>query len=181
MTRFARETIPDGWTWWRIADAAWQNPLDPNFARRYGGRWNPPASYPTLYLNEDKVTSRLNLRAFIAKWPYEPEDLRADTGPVLIGATLPRHQEVCDLHTPQGLKAAGLPKTYPVEKNGRLVLHAKCQPVGEAVRNVGLKGVRVRSAQSPDGAGRELAWFPATKRSRATLQLRLTFDEWYWT
>ena len=28
----------------------------------------------------------------IADWPYEPEDLRDDTGPVLIGCTLPRRQ-----------------------------------------------------------------------------------------
>ena len=26
------------------------------------------------------MTARLNLRAFIANWPYEPEDLREDTG-----------------------------------------------------------------------------------------------------
>ena len=71
-----------------IAERAWRNPLDPGFARARGGRWNPPDSYPTLYLNEDLVTARLNLRAFISNWPFEPEDLRADTGPLLIGATL---------------------------------------------------------------------------------------------
>ena len=54
-----RERLTDGWTWWRIADPAWANPLDPSYAARRGGRWNPPDSFPTLYLNEDKVTARL--------------------------------------------------------------------------------------------------------------------------
>jgi hypothetical protein len=69
------------------------------------------------------VTARLNLERFVERWPYEPEDLRTDTG---------------------------------------------------------LRGVRCRLAQAPRGAGRELAWFPATARSRATLVERRSFDAWYW-
>lgn len=180
MTRFRKEALREGWTWWRIADAAWDNPLTPDYAGRLGGRWNPPLSFATLYLNEDKVTSRLNLRAFIAHWPYEPEDLRSDTGPVLVGARLPRQQEVCDIHSSKGVKAAGLPKTYPRDKRGTPVPHVTCQAIGEAAKSAGLKGVHTRSAQSPDGAGRELAWFPATRRSRATSIERLAFDQWYW-
>ena len=72
--------------WWRIASFRWSDPLDPTFAQRHGGRWNPPESFRTLYLNQDHVTARLNLRYFIADWPYVPEDLRSDTGPVLVGA-----------------------------------------------------------------------------------------------
>ena len=82
-----REPVPDAHVWWRIADPAWTDPLDPTFAQRQGGRWNPPDSFPTLYLNEGAVTARMNLRAFIAKWPYESEDLRDDTGPILVGCT----------------------------------------------------------------------------------------------
>ena len=74
---FLREILPEGWVWWRIADPAWENPLDPGFAGRRGGRWNPPDSFPVLYLNEDMLTARLNLLVFIANWPYEPEDLRS--------------------------------------------------------------------------------------------------------
>ena len=72
-----REALPEAHVWWRVADPSWSDPLDPAFARRYGGRWNPPGMFPVLYLNEDPATARLNLRAFIAGWPYEPEDLRA--------------------------------------------------------------------------------------------------------
>lgn len=178
---FRRERIPDGWTWWRIADRSWGDPLDPSYAGENGGRWNPPASFPTLYLNEDQVTARLNLRAFIERWPYEPEDLRSENGPVLVGATLPRSQDVCDAHTPEGVRAAGLPKSYPLDGKGKLVPHAKCQPIGAAVKEAGLRGVRSRSAQSRDGAGRDLAWFPATARSVAKRNMTLTFDRWFWS
>ena len=180
MADFVVERLTDGWTWWRIADSSWTNPLDPSFAQRAGGRWNPPDSFPTLYLNEDQVTARLNLRAFIASWPYEPEDLRADTGPVLVGASLPRAQHVCNAHSPDGLRAARLPRSYPVDSHGNPVGHQRCQRVGRRVKLAGLRGVRCRAAQSRDGAGRELAWFPATARSVATQQARLPFDAWYW-
>ena len=178
---FVVERLPDRWTWWRIADVAWTNPLDPSFAQRAGARWNPPNSFPTLYLNEDRGTARHNLRAFIAGWPYEPEDLRADTGPVLVGATLPRDQHVCDAHSADGLHAVGLPRSYPRDSRGRTIGHDRCQRIGRRVKLAGLRGVRSRSAQSRAGEGRELAWFPATARSVARLTARLAFDEWYWT
>lgn len=177
---FVVERLADRYTWWRIAERSWSNPLDPEYAMRRGARWNPPQSYPTLYFNEDTVTARLNLRAFIATWPYEPEDLRSDNGPVLVGARLPRDQRVCDVHTPAGVRAAGLPRSYPRDSRGRLVGHRRCQGIGRQVRDAGLRGVRCRSARTPEGAGRELAWFPAMPRSVATRTARLDFEDWYW-
>ncbi|MEL7451102.1 MAG: RES family NAD+ phosphorylase [Pseudomonadota bacterium] len=174
------EPLKDRWTWWRIAEAAWDNPLDPSFAELRGGRWNPPHSFPTLYLNEDKVTARFNLRVFIADWPYEPEDLRPDNAPVLVGARLPRRQIVCDAHTRKGIAALGLPKSYPLDLAGNPVPHLRCQPIGQQVHEAGLRGLRVRSAQTEHGAGRELAWFPATARSKAERTDTLHFDDWYW-
>lgn len=174
------ESLRDGHAWLRIADPRWDDALDPTFAQRRGGRWNPPGSHPTLYLNEDVVTARLNLRAFVAAWPYEPEDLREDTGPVLVAARLPRAQRVADVHTPAGVVAVGLPETYPLDEAGALVGHERCQPVGRRARDHGLRGVRCRSARAPDGAGRELAWFPATARSRARPLHALSFETWFW-
>ena len=78
------EQLPDRHPWLRIACHDWSGPLDPHYAQKDGGRWNPPNSFPPLYLNEDLVTARLNLRLFIEPWPYEPEDLRDDTGPLLV-------------------------------------------------------------------------------------------------
>ncbi|HUG89609.1 MAG TPA: RES family NAD+ phosphorylase [Planctomycetaceae bacterium] len=175
------ETLIDGHEWLRIGERDWVDPLDPTFAQQRGGRWNPPGSWRTLYLNEDLVTARLNLRAFIADWPYEPEDLRSETGPHLAVATLPRRQQVADVHSPDGVVGVGLPASYPLDDTGRLVGEEECQPIGERIKDAGLRGVRCRSAQVRDGAGRELAWFPATVRSRATLANRLEFDRWYWT
>ncbi len=174
------EVLPDGHRWFRVADPAWADPLDSGFAQRSGQRWNPPARFPTLYLNEDLVTARINVRLFIAGLPYGPEDLRDDTGPVLIGATLPRRQRVADVHTPEGVAAVGLPPSYPLDRAGDLIGHGVCQAIGQTARDRGLRGVRCRSAQSPFGAGRELAWFPATARSRARAVSRATFNEWFW-
>ena len=174
------EVLPDGHVWHRIAEVDWTDPLDPSFAAVRGGRWNPPNSHPTLYLNEDRTTARLNLRTFIEGWPYEPEDLRDDTGPVLVLATLPAHQRVADAHTRRGLAATSLPVTYPIDQDGRIVGHDRCQPVGLEAKRSGLRGIRCRSARVPDGAGRELAWFPATRRSRARLVEIETYGRWYW-
>ena len=174
------EELPDGHRWRRIADPAWSDPLDPTFAQHLGQRWNPPRSFPTLYLNEDLTTARLNLAAFIGGWPYEPEDLRPGAAPVLVTTTLPRAQRVADAHSPAGVAALDLPPTYPLGADGDLVAHATCQPVGAAAHEAGLRGVRCRSARTPEGAGRELAWFPATRRSRARLVEVQPFDDWFW-
>lgn len=161
-------------------ETTWPDPLDDTYAQHAGGRWNPPASWRTLYLSEDLVTARLNLRLFIADWPFGPEDLRSDSGPPLAVATLPRRQRVADVHTPEGVAAAGPPATYPLDGSGDLVGHDACQEVGGEANGQRLRGVRCSSARVPYGAGRELAWFPATSRSRAALLRLLPFDEWYW-
>lgn len=175
------EWLRDGHDWLRIAERSWTDPLDPTFARQRGGRWNPPESFATLYLNEDIVTARINLRHFIADWPYEPEDLRAATGPVLVSAHLPRRQRVVDAHTPEGVAGVVLPAMYPIDERGELVGHDRCQPVGEQAHQLRRRGVRCRSARTPEGAGRELAWFPATAASRARPVRVHEFTDWYWT
>jgi hypothetical protein len=174
------ETIPDGHEWLRICEAGWKDPLDPSFAQVKGGRWNPPDSWPTLYLNEDVVTARLNLDAFIAGWPYRPEELDDAHGPQLAAATLPRNQTVADVHTPGGVVAVGLSPTYPIDESGDPITREVCQPIGIRVQEAGLRGVRCRSVQVPRGACRELAWFPATSRSRAHLIQRRDFIDWFW-
>lgn len=173
------ERLPDGRTWYRIAEANWIDPLDPSFAAVVGGRWNPPGSHPTLYLNEDRITARLNLRAFIDGWPYDPEDLLDQNGPVLVHATLPTRQRVADIHSRIGVAAVGLPPSYPMDADGNLVEHAVCQPIGLEAKRAGLRGVRARPARAPEGGGRELAWFPATRKSHARVQLIQSFETWY--
>jgi hypothetical protein len=174
-----RERVADRHEWWRIADPAWTDPLDPGFAKRHGGRWNPPDSFAALYLNQDLATARANFKAFVAAWPYEPEDIRDDTGPLLIACALPRRQIVCDVHSPAGVRAAGLPDTYPLEHDGSPVRHGRCQPIGARAKAERLRGVRARSAQTADGTSRELAWFPASVRSRARRRDTLAYTAWF--
>jgi predicted GNAT superfamily acetyltransferase len=174
------ERLPAGRRWFRICDPDWVDPLDGSFSAVRGGRWNPPRSWRTLYLCGDLVTARLNVDRFIAEWPYEPEDLDDAHGPHLAVATLPRGQVVADAHTAAGVRAAGLPVGYPLAADGTVVPHAACQVVGASARDDGLRGVYCRSARTEHGAGRELAWFPASARSRARLVRRLTFTEWFW-
>lgn len=170
--------LADGQEWLRVADPSWADPLDPSFARDRGGRWNPSASFPTLYLNEDLPTARAQVIKLLEGSPIEPDDL--DQGFDLVTATLPRSQEAADAGSDDGLRAIGLPVTYPRYANGRPVRHDVCQKVGESVHGAGLRGVYARSAATGDGSGRELAWFPARETSRATLVGRLPFRDWWY-
>ncbi len=181
MANVINESLVDRHTWWRIASSSWGDPLDAGFARDQGGRWNPPESFSTLNLNEDVVTARINMQLFTEQWPYEPEDLRSANAPNLIGVALPRRQLVADVHTPEGCHAVGLPPSYPLDVSGQSISHDQCQAIGLQVHEQGLRGVRSRSAQAPLGAGRELAWFPATTRSKARATSMTPFEEWFWS
>ena len=172
------DRLPDGFEWLRVADPGWIDPLDPGFAARSGGRWNPPSSHPTLYLNGDLDTARAQVIKLLDGSPVEPEDL--DPGFDLILTKLPRSQDVADAHSDEGLEALGLPTSYPKHRNGRPVTHETCQPVGASVHAAGLRGVHARSAVRQNQQGRELAWFPATSRSRAVLVERISFEDWWY-
>lgn len=175
------EDLADGHHWLRVADPSWKNALDPTFAGEAGGRWNAPRSFPVLYLNEDLVTARVNMRRFLDNKPYRPEELRDDSAPLLVEALLPKAQQVADVHSPAGVRQVGLPASYPLDEGGRPVGHEMCREVGQLVHDAGLHGVRCRSAQAPYGAGRELAWFPRSRRARARRGRTQPFSKWFWS
>lgn len=173
--------LPDDHTWLRVADTSWSDPLDPSWALRVGGRWNPPGSFPVVYLNEDLPTARAQLRALLRSWPANPEDLRDDAPYVLVLVGLPRRQQVADALSDDGLASMGLPASYPLDAHGAIVPHRACQRVGARVHDAGLRGIWCRSAAVADGGSSELAWFPSSPRSRARAMGRpLPFAEW-WT
>ena len=158
--------LPDQRIWLRLADPNWADPLDPSFAQREGGRWNPPASFPALYLNGDVATARLQIERLLYGSPVRPDDL--DDGAFeLVGVNLPRSQICAEAVSAEGLRALDLPGDYPTSRSGKEVPHTVCQRVGEQIHAEGFRGVWCRSSCSPDGRGRELAWFPATRRSKA--------------
>ncbi|MCL1600104.1 MAG: RES family NAD+ phosphorylase [Actinomycetia bacterium] len=170
--------LRDAYPWLRVADETWEDPLDPTYAQIHGGRWNPPSSYAALYLNEDIDTARAQIRQMLSGSPVRPEDL--DRGYVLVTATIPSRQEVADGITRVGLGSLGLPNTYPLTSSGHSIPHEVCQPIGSDVMQLGLRGVHARSAATRDGSGRELAWFPARRSSRAApVGAPIPFDEWW--
>jgi len=158
--------VPNQRVWLRVADPDWEDALDARWAGRVGGRWNPPGSHPTLYLNADLETARLQILRLLEGTPVDIEDL-ADDAYVLVAATLPRDQECAVALTAVELAAIGLPGDYPADGKSGLVPRSTCQPIGAEVKRLELRGLLVRSAVTPDGRGTELAWFPATTRSRA--------------
>jgi RES domain-containing protein len=161
--------LPNAKHWYRGANESWDDPLDPTFAQRHGGRWNPPGSFLALYLNEDIETARSQIIRMLDGYPVHPDDLDEFEAPyVLITATLPSRQVVADAVTDVGLDGLELPTTYPLDTEGVVVPRSVCQPIGAKVMGTGLRGVHTRSAATPDGTGRELAWFPARPSSKAT-------------
>jgi threonine synthase len=68
----------------RVAKPDWVNPVDASYAQESGGRWNPPGTYATLYLNCDIATARAFVRHNLRELPYGPEDLSPIDGPHLV-------------------------------------------------------------------------------------------------
>ena len=147
--------LPDRRIWLRVASTNWVDPLDPAWAGTLGGRWNPPNSFATLYLNADVATAQLQIERLCEGTPFSPEDL-SDDAYTLVPLRLPGSQRAADAVSAPGLAALGLPASYPLGSGGQLIDRAVCQPIGRLVRELRLHGVWCRSAVSSDGRGREL-------------------------
>jgi hypothetical protein len=162
----------------RVADPSWADPLDPSYARRLGGRWNPPDSFGVVNLNADLPTARANVTRLFVGYPYGPEDLDPDRAPELVEVDLPSERYVDALSAP-GLRAVGLPATYPLAADGSVVPHATCQPIGARLYDEGELGVAARSAAPDAGRGREVAWFAQPGRRPLVAVARTPFAAWY--
>jgi hypothetical protein len=157
--------VPADHLWLRVCRPDWVDPFDPEFAARTGGRWNPPGSWPTLYLSRNLVTARARVEQLLEGTAVEPDDLTDDSFQ-LVATRLPRGQVAADVVTGPGIAATGLPPTYPDDGTGERVAHGACWPVADAARQAGLDGVESRSAATRSGAGRELAWWPGDRSPR---------------
>jgi hypothetical protein len=169
--------LPDRRVWLRVASPNWVNPLDPAWAGTQGGRWNPPNAFPTLYLNANVQTAQLQIERLSEGMPFSTEDL-SDDAYTLVLLRLPTSQRAADAVSVQGLAALGLPSSYPLGIDGKVIDRGVCQPIGKHVRELRLNGVWCRSAASADGRGRELAWFPGTRAARPLRKLPIPFGHW---
>ena len=155
-------SLPERHVWLRLTQSHYRDAFDMSYAQERGGRWNPPESWPTLYLNDDLATVHAQVRHLFAGRGIDPDDLD-DTAPIeLAAATLPQRQRVADVVSGPGVASVGLLSTYPVD--------------GVCVHDAGLRGVWCRSATM---TGNELAWFPADRSvARPFWSMPLPYGSW---
>ena len=168
-----------GGAYLRVADPNWEDPLDGRFAQRAGGRWNPPRSFPVVYLCGSVPVARANVFRKLTGLPYGPEDLGPETAPVLVETEVPRAL-YADAATARGLDALGLPPTFPRTASGRIVGHRRCQAIGQAAWDAGERGIACLSAAPTAPPGdEELAWFERRGRRLHVEQIQV-FEQWFW-
>jgi RES domain-containing protein len=163
----------------RVADPAWLRPLDPRFAQVRGGRWNPPGSFPVAYLCATSSVARAVVLRRFEGLSYGVIDLLPSRAPVLIETDVPKGRHV-DVVDDAGCRAAGLPTTYPLDGRGRPIPWGRTQPVGEAAREQGERGIACRSAaMARRDRGEELAWFVRGSADRLRVTRRRAFEDWF--
>jgi RES domain-containing protein len=163
----------------RVADPAWRRPLDPRYAARRGGRWNPPASFPVLYLCATVEVARANVLRRFEGLPYGVLDLHPVRRPALIDTYVRAHRAL-DAVTNAGLRALGLPTSYPFDARGDRIEWSTTQPIGKRVWDLAEASIACRSASLPRGErGEELAWFVRARADRLRTARRRDFDAWF--
>ncbi|HMD03481.1 MAG TPA: RES domain-containing protein [Candidatus Baltobacteraceae bacterium] len=168
--------IERGGIYYRVCDPTWKNPLDTDYAKRAGGRWNPPGEFGALYLNATiavaAANARRNFEGEIATlYDLQPEQ-RPDLVTVDVGEAL-----FVDVVTPQGIRSLRLPASFPES-----VSHERCHVIGRrAYESRRFNGIAYRSnaeATATSFVGEELAVFD---RSTALVRKRRrsAFARWY--
>ena len=166
-----------------MADPSWRRPLDGRFAAERGARWNPPRSFPVVYLCSTVEIARANVLRRFARLPYSPLDLLPERRPVLVETDVRAHRAV-DVVTDAGCRAAGLPVTYPRvspgEAGGADVGWDRCRQVGRAAWDQGEASIACRSAAArPGDRGEELAWLVHAPEDRLRVARRRSFYDWF--
>jgi len=170
-------TIRRGGTYLRVADPGWEDPLDGRHAAERGGRWNPPESFPVVYLCASEEVARANVYRLLQGQPYGVEDLRSEAGPALIGVRIPDDRYL-NVVIDAGCEAVGLPRSYPRDGRGRIVPRRRCQAIGLEAWDRGLPGIAARSgAPTAPADGEELAYFGRRRLRAASAR---GFEQWFW-
>ncbi len=170
-----------GGPYYRVCDPSWTDPSDTSYARRAGGRWNPPdrpgrAGFGALYLNASLGAARANARRHaLASFGTAIDDLLDEHLPDL------QHYDVVqtdfvDAVSPTAVAALGLAATYPAA-----IPHPPCQAIAEVAYAQGEHGIVPLSAASSTAgvAEEELVIFDRDVASLATKTTRANFASWY--
>jgi len=176
VTFATRGVEPNGHLWLRVCKSTWDDPVDTSFARRIGGRWNPPESWDALYVSRDLDTARSQLDVMLEGSFVTINDLRTDEYQ-LVGVELPDNQVALDMATSGGIAGAGFAPTYPLDSAGIVVGREDCWPVAREGFDADLDGVECRSARNINGFGAEFCWWP---RDRGVTRVtnRVTLEHW---
>lgn len=172
------QTVRRGGEYSRLAEPDWEDPVDTNYSKSAGGRWNAPGSFGVLYLNAGERMARIQVEHKLAGQPFTVEDLHPAEQHDLVTVELPEAERL-DCVTVKGLAAVGLPETYPLDTSGAAVTLEVCHPVGQKAYDAGMTGVACRSAASgarPDDE--ELALFE-THTDDVKMTGRRMFADWY--
>jgi RES domain-containing protein len=167
--------IERGGAYFRVCGRTWIDPLDTSYARRYGGRWNPPGAFGALYLCATPVVAAAVARANFIGEIASLMDVLPSMLPDLLEVSVHRSQFV-DAVSEEGSRALKLPTRYPYSVDWTL-----CQSIGKRAYEAGERGIACRSAAEATDAswpGEELALFD-TQLALVEEKQRLGFDRWY--
>ena len=162
------KTVARSGRYFRVCDPSWADCCDGRYAAEFGGRWNPPQSFPTLYLNRNVDTARANARRIYEGEAFGLFDLNPVMRPHLQLIELAPCEPI-DAISDDGLRELGLTPAYP-EGIG----WDRCQTIGARAHDAGAVGIAARSAALTQGE--ELALFAL---DLARKRQRLLFDDWY--
>lgn len=166
-----------GGAYLRVADPSWRDPLSGGYARTRGGRWNALGAFGVVYLDASIEVAQALVRSRLQDRGIRPEDLLPETGPTLVGTTVPDDAYV-NAVTDVGLRALSLPVSYPFDDRGRVIGHGVCQPIGQLAWDSGERGIACRSAtKGTTTVGEELAYFD---RARLRVNETKLFDDWFY-
>jgi RES domain-containing protein len=167
--------VERGGAYLRVCGRTWIDPLDTAYSRRYGGRWNVPGAFGMLYLCANKAVAAAFVRVNFAGEIATLMDLQPDVLPDLLEVDV-RSAQFVDATSDAGLRALGLPTSYPVG-----VGWEQCQQIGQRVYTAGERGIACRSASEATEAGwvgEELAVCD-TQLALVHERSRYDFDRWY--
>lgn len=119
--------------------AARREPLSGEGARRFGGRWNPPDLFPTVYLAQPLRSCMREFQRYASAQNTEPEHLLQV--PYRLHTIAVEGLQVLDLRTPNARTYVGLADEDLVDDDW-----SACQSIGHAAWFLNMAGVIAPSA-----------------------------------